>query len=320
MKSFVIKQTDDGLCHLYSYDSARGKFAKIKTAAVVELVTDPTDVLRLYYYDREEGFKKYADADERVKDPTHALVWNRNALVKSLFTIEHDEIFETFLSREAKVAFVEGVCIYERDNLWYVNNNTKKEILLGEKHSMYLSGSEIDNTGKLRWDYFLCKKGSLTEIKYFNKGEVVKIGPYLGVDVRDDLASIFCKTQDGFYDIYRLTSNGLIKQKNKEIIWLKEGCYIWFEGKQEWSFYEDFRLWCDNVIYRCYGNELKDLCEVGKDSIRIVAKDGWLFGKDFIGLNGIRYYMDMKTRTVDFNNPQPEPNIWQKIFRLFKKN
>lgn len=286
MKKFLIKKTNDGLKHLYLDDSSKEGFTKIKTADNAEVFGNLQNVV----------------------------LSNKGAFAKSLFFVKDDEVVEVFLPRDAKIDVVDDNCIYELDGLWYVKNVDQTEVLLGKRYEVYFGVPEVFKVSKLVWTYFLDEHDSVVDLCYLTDKNVVKIGPYCKVEVHSGLGSFICKRYDGFYDIYRVRENGLIKQENHEIVWLVEGVYVWSDDLQAWYFYEGFRLWCDNVIYHCEGLEFATLYEVGKNSIRVVAKNGWKFCEGYIRINGMRYYLDNKTGLVDFNKPIPEPNFWQKLF------
>ena len=68
------------------------------------------------------------------------------------------------------------------------------------------------------WTYFLDEHDSVVDLCYLTDKNVVKIGPYCKVEAYSGLGLFICKRYDGFYDIYRVRENGLIRQENHEIV------------------------------------------------------------------------------------------------------
>ena len=134
MSKFVLKKTNDGYVHLYLDDPSTEGFLKITKAKKAQLA--------------------------RKHDNNHIVIFDETSDTKTLFGIIEDETYQITLKKDAEISFIDNVCTFKLDNLWYTMmfcDGKFKEYLLGEKFSIFLPTPQSIQYRTIYWTYFLRK-------------------------------------------------------------------------------------------------------------------------------------------------------------------
>jgi hypothetical protein len=285
MCKFIYKQTDDGIYHLYFDDPSK------------------------------EGFNKIGQAKNLNFPCTNnykfALLFNEDDLTKTLFGIVDHKIFQVTIPKNSKVSVINGVCIYEKGTLWHtmqLNENCFEEILLGEKHEIFLSCPNNIKFNTLYWLFFTKNTDKYKELYSIVKKKCVYLGKYLQIEY-DSCGKIFALKQDGFYDVFTPISSKPEEGYVNEVFgsFALDRIFIWDHIHKGWVAHPG-TLFGRNAVYDVKRNDGKNkisLYQMENGSLKLVIEnyDYKFVTPSSVVIDGLRFSVDPKTRLIDFDGP-----------------
>ena len=163
MSKLLLKQTTDGIYHLYFDNPDIDGFVKIGQAQDAN------------FYDMHH---------------THAVLSDKCSNFKTLFGIIHNEVFEVRLPKEAKIEFWNNVCIFERNDQWCTmvfDRGLWTEHILGQMHEILLSLPEqIKYKQSGYWKYFLKYSNNGFQLSHLVEKKLIVLGTYSEVKETDE--------------------------------------------------------------------------------------------------------------------------------------
>ena len=302
MSTFILKQTRDGIHHLY---------------------LDNPD---------KEGFIKIGQAPRAkfIREYTHVILYDGISKNKTLYGIMREEVFQVTLPENSQISFINDYyqnCIFEQNGQWYTmqfDRGSWQKVMLGDMHEVNISTSDVIQyrLSSNYWQYFLLKKDTNIEIRHFVGNKLVFIGTYLEI-IETRCAKLIAFKTAGEFDIIIPASIAPLQGKNRDIFEALDGVFVWFEPEKRWIFHQNCTSLGKNAVFRTFvrgcGNYIQ-LYKIDGKSIRLIAEGRWKWmeGISVICIEGIKYIIDCETNLVDFDNPQP--TFRKKILNFFKKN
>ena len=312
MSKLILKSTADGACHLY-FDNPN-----------------------------VEGFQKLGQGEHFKEHRKEQFISLFNDDARTLYGIMHDEVFQVRLPFDAKVEFVDNVCIFEKEIKWqFIDENTRHRkqlwstikfdrgawdvLLLGEKSEKFLSGPDSIQYGKIIWTYFRKKVDGYIELSHFIDGQLVTLGRYSKVWDTRSSRKIIAVRPDGNYDIFEPNSTAPLKGRKGEAFESQEDVFMWSENEQKWIFFENSYLGARNALIKkpngpC--DAYMELYRIEDETLSLVAKGTGRWrakhNKSELCINEIIYTRDYDTKLVDFDNPRP--TLKKLIKDFFKRN
>lgn len=287
MKKFVIKITDDGKHHLFMDDSSKDYFERIAQASSYQFVNTSCVIMK--------------------NDAEH---------FKTVFGIEKNELFQISISADAKIRLFEGVYAYCYDNIYYaviVENAYAKIVPLGELVEQRLLCREISEYEMYNWQYFIDKQDNgKIMINFVIKNQVVQVGPYDYCRNVSLSSLLFCKREDGLYDIYEPNSAKALTGEfvTRDVYHLIDAVLLWKSDKQAWCLYENATRWGKNAMYTITKvAEKSRIClykftDENTVECVAVATGDFKIRVDYIKVRDTIYVLN-KQGMVDFDNVKP---------------
>lgn len=281
-----------------------------------------------------EGFTKLAQSTDLVviMHKSCIAMYDKDDSVKTkrVFGIKEDKLFQLLLMKNEKVCYVDGVCVYERDDFWYTvgfdNNDCQCEIPLGKKHKQIVPFPATMKYGRLTWTYFMLETDSGIQIVFFDKdGGYHEFGPCYEDVVLYGQAVLYAKRCDKHFDI--ITPNGMLtggKNELKPVAKVKNskeevGVFVWSEKHNGWAFYEGYSSLGENALVNGSGNNAV-LWSVGDEGITPVAHGeiSWEANLTRLYVGTKVYSVNPETGIIDFDNPITELTFFEKLKFLFR--
>lgn len=291
MSKFVLKKTNDGYVHLYLDDPSTEGFLKITKAKKAQLA--------------------------REHDNKHVVIFDEKSDTKTLFGIIEDEFYQITLKKDAEISFIDNVCTFMQNNLWYTMmlcDGKFEEYLLGKKFSIFLPTPQSIQYRTIYWTYFLRKKETLTELCHFVNGNLIELGSY-GYIRHNDHGRLYCTTDTILFDIFNPKSiapeKGTLGIALEEIYNIQDGIYLPTKALDKWTFHSGYRLLGKNCAYliETYGNQkVIKLFSINGEKLELVktSRDFKFEAEPFIlRIDDLEYCFDEQTRLIDLKNPKP---------------
>jgi len=291
MKSFLLKQTTDGMNHLYLDDSDRKDFVWLCQAAKVEILQQKT-LIALYH-----------------KQDT--------SYTKVLFGIAQDNVFQVTLPENSKITTFRENCVFEIDGQYYTmefNHGTWEKRLLGKLCETFLSYPDNIRYNRIRWIYFLrdvetcvaIKELRRVELTHFVNGQIVVLGTYLSV--QEYAEKIFALYPSGGYAIFNPDSLESLKGETYEALEALNGVFIWSNTHNKYFFHYNYKLFGKNTIYTTYqSNNSIQLFHINGEKRDLIAEGHWHWKEKnlIMCIEEMEYSLNIETKLVDFKNPRP---------------
>lgn len=299
MKTLNLKQADDKTFCLFVWDSSKKAFTQIASGRIARKLSegnwflmgnDSTDLAVYHLFDN----------DVRVF-PVH---------------VENAEI-------------INGICVYERNGLWYCFVGIK-EVLLGEKRSLPLSTGEVCRLSEKAFHYFVLGEDTKDFVLTLIINSVLVQGKYAGELRAKAKDYLFARREDGNYDIIKAGTFCFYDEDKPEsgfsyIYDDIKRVYFWDEAKSSWKILADdsgcvlaknaLKVRCANlgrneschILYEVCGVELK---EAARGSFkRSLNGDSFQIGELIFSIN-------RNTFRVDFEHPRL--TLKHKVKKFFK--
>lgn len=248
-----------------------------------------------------------------IKSPSHVVLWNKDAKIKTLYGIQHDEIFKVILPKESPIEVINDICIFEENGLWYTMKFDKgawQRLVLGKKFEKRLnSASEIYKFECTSWKYFLKEEPNNTvKLYHFAKKKLCFLGSYFEV-VETNQARIIALRSDELYDMFSPDSCSPIEGKEGETFCAWRGIFVWSKDQNGWIFHPNCSLWANNAAYRILGDygEKIELYRFDGKNFHLVTKGRWYWtsGASALCIEGMKYTLNIKTGSVNLDTPKP---------------
>ena len=304
MKTFLLKRTVDGTCHLYLDDPNLEGFLKVTQAQEIEILRKEIEFFKNFKY---------------------AVAYDEDAYHKTLFGIMDNEVFKVELPKASEIKFIDDICIFERSGQWSTmvyKHGFWHEQLLGDKHSAFLSCPENIKYKQLYWIYFTKTVDCGYELTHFIDRKPIIFGPYAEIHHNGN-AKIVALHKDGYYDVFNPNSLEPLKGETNDAFEALKGVFVWNDARKKWSFHEDCRLFGKNAVFQAlgdnYGEKIK-LFRIDDGEIKLVDTGRWHWGqgKNFgLCIEGVYYLHDPHTGLVDLDNPKL--TLKKRIKDFFKK-
>ena len=299
MSKFILKITNDGICHLYFDDPSKEGFLKVGQANQAKFVRD--------------------------SNPLYVVLSNDNEATKTLFGIIDNKVFQVTMPKNSKISFIDWTCVYERNKLTYtmvLKQGVFEETLLGKRMWNTLSFPSNMEYGKLEWTYFVKEVGNEVELSHFLGGKIVKLGKYASVKSNSN-AKIFGVYADGLIDVFNPNSTEPEKGKPFVSYCDGKGIFVPYDNTTKWVFYPGYCLLGKNAayelkkvsnarvisLYRITGNKL--------DLIKVSQNFQFKSTPYCLLIDDMYYKINLNDNLVDLDNPVP--TFKKKITDFFKK-
>ncbi|MBQ8750692.1 MAG: hypothetical protein IJZ30_03550 [Alphaproteobacteria bacterium] len=290
MSSFILKRTNDGYFHLYLDEPSNEGFLKVAKAKKAKLV--------------------------RERNYSHVIIFDENSYTKTLFGIIDDKVYQVKLPNDAEFSFIDNVCTFKKDNLWYTMkfcNGKFEEYLLGEKFDTFLPTPQNIKYRTIRWIFFLRKKETHTELCHFVNGTLIELGSYSNI-THNNREILYCTNDNHLYNIFN--PNSTSPQKGTLGVAIEEhssldGIYLPTKALDKWTFYPKYRLLGKNCAYliETYGNQkVIKLFSINGEKLELfkTSRDFEFDAEPFsLRIDEMKYFFDAKTRMMDLKNPKP---------------
>ena len=298
MNTFILKQTRDGIHHLY---------------------LDNPD---------KEGFIKVGQAPRAkfIREHTHVILYDGISKNKTLYGIMHEEVFQVTLPENSQISFINDYyqnCIFEQNGQWYTmqfDRGSWQKLMLGDMYIVNVSTYDVIQyrLDAIYWQYFLLKKDTNIEIRHFVENKLVFIGTYLEI-IETRCAKLIAFKTAGEFDVITPVSKTPLQGKEGDMFEALDGVFVWFEPEKKWIFHLGCTSWGKNAVFRTSGNKYVKLYKIEGKFIRFIAEGRWKWmeGISVMCIEGIKYAIDSETHLVDFDNPKP--TFRKKILNFFKR-
>jgi len=284
MKQLFLKDTGNGSCCLYESDSNSDEFVKIACALKGWFCSQKNHVV-------------LSDGEN-----------------ETLFIARENKVMQVFLPRGSQLFFVGSIGVWVRDGLAYILNEDDEEECIGVWKSV------LTPIGGPPFHYFLLQSGDKVELRYFVKEELRCVGKYQKV-FDDHSMHLMAQREDGYYDVYTF-GNFLPKQDvcGFNHFDCPQGYLRWNSKGKGWILHEGLKGFGSNaaVLKRGKYGEWIELYGFFDEEIKLVASGKWNWHgiDESICIEGVIYYFDSCTCTIDFDNPRP--TLRKRIKRLIK--
>ncbi|MBR5154367.1 MAG: hypothetical protein IKW58_01430 [Alphaproteobacteria bacterium] len=297
MSKFIYKQTNDKVYHIYLDDPSKEGFTKVGQAKSISFI--------------KEHNSKYI------------LLFNDDGLTKRLFGIIENKIFQVTIPKNSKVLIFDSICVYEKDSIWYtmvLKKDAFEELLLGEKHEIYLGCPENIKYKTLFWCFFTKKAEQYLEIYSIVEKKVVNLGKYSSVEHNHN-GALLAKLSNGFYDFFTPKSvephQGCINETFETL----DHLFVWNDNHKHWIAYKG-KVFCKNAVYEV------QTCDDKRKILLYELKDGTLklvresYNFQFVAhpfgiiIDNQIYSQDVESGLIDFDNPKP--TLKKRIRDFFK--
>ena len=297
MSKFIHTQTNDGVYHVYLDDPSKEGFTKVAQAKNISCI--------------KEHNSKFI------------LLFNDDGLTKTLFGIIENEIFQVTIPKNSKVSIFNSICIYEKDGIWYtmlLKKDVFEEVLLGEKHEVFLGCPKNIKYKTLYWCFFTKKADQYLEMHSIVEEKVVNLGKYLSIENNYN-GEIFAKLPNGFYDIFTPKTVEPKQGNINETFDTLDHLFVWNDQHKHWVAYKG-KLFCPNAVYEvqtCDDNRKILLYELEDGNLRLVKEscDYQFIARPLgIVIDNQIYSQDVESGLIDFDNPKP--TLKKRILDFFK--
>ena len=286
MSKFLLRQTRDGMQHLYFDDPNNEGFIKVSKAKNAKFLNEHS---------------------------TQNVILSNNKGSKTLFSIVGNKFFEVTLPESSKIKVIGGVCIYERENVYYTkefNKGAWVEKTLGTLNEVFLSSPDNIKYKTCYWVYFTKNMPNGIELSYFVDGKYFIWGVYEAIKENYN-GLVFALKNNNCYEIFTPISIAPLNGTEDEaVIEALGGVFLWNKVTQNWVFHEKCRTFGKNAVYRILGEYGKhiELYRINEEKLELVASGRWkwLAKKSLaVCIEEIVYSLDKAKDEVDFLTPKP---------------
>lgn len=295
MKTFLIKKMDNGNGYLFLDDSAKAEYEKIAEISTYQYLTE-----------------------------NYVLI-PQNEQFNTLYGIEKDEVFSILIPVNAEISFIANVCVYCYDNLYYAiiqKDGEAKAVLLGKllEGSLSYKGLEVPLSYKGNnycaiamdsWKYFIEERQDEKVFNFVIDGDVFSVGPYTDSFTASFPSLLFCKRQDGLYDIYGPYCNKPIEPEEVcEILTYRiiKKVLLWNSDKKAWDLYNNATRWGTNAMYTIDNWNQKDyIClykVINEKEVQSVTSGVFKMREFYLQIGQNVYFLN-KHGEVDFEDNRP---------------